>query len=217
MYRSKILAWVPIETVTDLAGPCFLGQHASRTLAQAERDEVCCLAFNPTLQRVDVQHVEEAERVSREEALLRDDGELQGAEIVQFDTCGPNDVEPRDVMQVWVATRIPDTPKEAPRYTFRSAEGKYFGAERSGSIHASSEARGPQEEWTLVKDTDDAVFRLRSFHGKFLAFKRMAGGKIAIRADLDPTDGDGQLFESSIFIKVQWKFRNEARKRESGR
>lgn len=212
------LAWVEVEKVTDLAGPAFLVQRSFTPSAHASEGDAFCLALNSTLQRVDAQRVQAAEQLSKEEALLRADDELQDAEVVQLKVADEQQLEPRDVMQVWVATRILDTPAEAPRYTLRSAEGKFLAAERSGSVGASSEARGPQEEWTLVKSPDLPGFHLRSFHGKYLTFDHLAGGKVAVRTDFKPpTDERGGETTSSICVKVQWKFRHEARKRESGR
>ena len=109
-----------------------------------------------------------------------------------------------------MASRVPDT-ADPPRYTVRTTQGRFLGADKHRSIFSASEARGPQEEWSLVAAAKGGL-ALRSVHGLYLSLDEVAGGKRAIRAnssDIGPSE--------TWSIKVQWKYRRESRKRERAR
>jgi len=82
--------------------------------------------------------------------------------------------EPLSISSVFIGqTLIPNV------FCFKSAYGKYLSADGIGRIHASKEAVGPTEEWTLIRK--DGGWALQSGHGTFLSVE--AGGKV--RGDKD--------------------------------
>lgn len=190
-------AWVAAESATDLTGPCFLF-HSSH-----------CVAFQPTLQSVEAAAVVPLEAQAAEDhaKLLATDPtlaeQLDGAEIVTAPTTHDANVTPTSVYHVWVATKVPGS--SPARYTFKSAEGKFLGADKTGSLRANMEARGPQEEWTASPSTE-GKWRLRSVHNGYLGLDEVAGGKVVVRADCDAHDR-----EAEWCVKVQWKHRHAAR------
>lgn len=240
-------AWVPVERVTDLTGPAFFFQRLP-TPEGDQQSQYACLALEPTRNRVEA-HIVESSSVSADDkslALL----DLDGAEVVQEADLGDHRDEdstlrhmaPTDVMQVWVATRVLDTPSTAPRFTLRSAEVRFLTGERTGGVSSFAEARGPLEEWTLVKVGQSGghekarLFALQSAQGTYLGIDQVAGGKRVVRSDFQASDiaRPSSLDETAStpapaqaaavdvdeaarwHIRVQWKFRHEARKQERG-
>lgn len=201
-------AWVAVDSEQDLSGPCFLFQQDHSGSAAVSH----CVAFQPTLQSVEAALVlpgtDEAGVQDRADLFASDPRlaeELEGAEIVE---AGPsNDTRspvPNSVYQVWIATKVPGSSSPI-RFTFKSAEGKFLGADKSGLVRASMEARGPQEEWTL-EAADRGTWKLRSVHDRYLGLDQIAGGRTVVRADCDAADS-----EAVWSIKVQWKHRHAAR------
>lgn len=182
-------AWVPAETEQDLTGPCFIFQRDARR----------CVAFQPTLQSVEAAVVE----TSIPDAGLLAEGlaeELEGAQIVTDPAA--HDAVPTSVHHVWIATRVPGS--SPARFTFKSAESKFLGADKTGLLRANMEARGPQEEWTATPS--QGRWTLRSVHGGYMGLDQVEGGKTVVRADSDADDP-----EAGWSIKVQWKHRHAAR------
>lgn len=144
--------------------------------------------------------------------------DLDGAEIVHedaLDSNGPATTTPADVTQVWVATRVLDTPSHAPKYTFRSSEGKFLKTEHHGELTCFSEARGPLEEWKIVQlpGATSLTFGLQGANGQLVALDVTAGGKYTARCD-SILDGEQVDPQAEWHIQLQWKFRHEARKKE---
>ncbi|SNX82264.1 uncharacterized protein MEPE_00970 [Melanopsichium pennsylvanicum] len=206
-------AWVAVESELDLNGPCFIFQQ-SQTESSAR---VYCVAFQPTLQSLEAAPVilpdsgattTEGDRIE----LLASDPklaeELKGAEIVfsaeSADADSSSSIIPQSVYQVWVATKVPGSVSPV-RFTFKSAEGKFLGADRDGLLKASMEARGPQEEW-ILEPSGRGAWMLRSVHNRYLGLDIVAGGKTVVRADSEQNDS-----KSTFHIKVQWKHRHTAR------
>lgn len=182
-------AWVPVETEQDLTGPCFI----------FHRDVGRCLAFQPTLQSVEAAAVETA--IPDAGLLAEGLGEdLDGAQIVT--DSAPDDAVPTSVHHVWIATKVPGS--SPARFTFKSAESKFLGADKTGLLRANMEARGPQEEWSATPS--QGRWMLRSVHNGYLGLDQVEGGKTVVRADCD--EGDP---EARWSIKVQWKHRHAAR------
>ena len=202
-------AWVAVETELDLTGPCFILQPPRAE----ESTGAHCVAFQPTLQSVEaasIQPVSDGAAIEDRIDLLASDPklaeELEGAEIVPptESTRDGHSLEPQSVYHVWVATRVPGSSSPA-RFTFKSAEGKFLGADKTGLLRASMEARGPQEEWTL-ESSGHGAWMLRSVHNRYLGLDQVAGGKTVIRADADKADD-----QASWHLRVQWKHRHAAR------
>lgn len=196
---------MPVERITDLAGPSFFFQSITRE----DEERPYCLALNPALHRVEA-HPVQTSSIDEKTAQSLD---LDGAEVVEDDVT--QSAAPSDVTQVWVCTRVPDTPSLAPRYTLRSSESRFLSTEKTGRVSATAEARGPLEEWTLF-EASAARYCLKSANETLLALDEMAGGKILVRSDFDvkeeQTPGTSEMWE----IRVQWKFREQARKKEQG-
>lgn len=208
-------AWVPVERDIDLNGPCFL----YTSLSTSDSVAPYCLSFNSTLQSVEAADVTVARTDVDDDsiALLASDPklaeELDGAEIVASHLQQAPEPIPHSVNQVWVTTRVPGS--SAPlRYTFKSAESKFLGSDKHGSVKADMEARGPQEEWTLhavPASGPRSQWSLKSAHGKFLAVDEVAGGKRIVRADVDTVTPDKDSDEGKWTLLVQWKHRHQAR------
>lgn len=201
-------AWVAVESKLDLTGPCFIVHRPqSHTLAVAH-----CVAFQPTLQSVEAasivpQSTAEEDRIALLASNPRIAEELEGAEIVTEGASEgqPHEVTPQSVYQVWVATKVPGSSSPA-KFTFKSAEGKFLGADKHGQLRAFMEARGPQEEWTL-EPAGQGSWMLRSVHDRYLALDQVAGGKRVVRADAERTDDETAQWT----LRVQWKHRHAAR------
>ncbi|CBQ70300.1 conserved hypothetical protein [Sporisorium reilianum SRZ2] len=200
-------AWVAVETEQDLSGPCFLFHQPQQSDAAPY-----CVAFQPTLQSVEAAVVlpstDESAFDDRDDLLASDPKlaeELEGAEIVPA-APSPSSINlvPTSVYQVWVATKVPGS-SSPTRFTFKSAEGKFLGADKTGLLRASMEARGPQEEW-ILESSDRSLWKLRSVHGRYLGLDQLAGGKTVVRADCDTADP-----EAAWTLRVQWKHRHAAR------
>jgi hypothetical protein len=203
-------SWVAVERITDLSGPTLLFQSYKKE--EEESSRYYCLALNPALHRVEAHHL----KPPVFDANGADALELDGAEVVQDDS--GSSLVPTDVNQVWVATRVLDTPSDAPRYTLRSSESRFLTSERSGGVGAIAEARGPLEEWKLV-EAAGATFGLESANKTLLGLDEMAGGKMVVRSDYEvKEDGEGMRATPSEQwqIRVQWKFREQARTKEQG-
>lgn len=212
-------AWVSVESELDLSGPCFIFTR-SRLEPHAALHSV---AFQPTLQSVEAAAVLPASGLASNDDIAtlhasdpRLAEELEGAEIVPSNESLGMDTDtitPQSVYQVWVATKVPGSESPA-RFTFKSAEGKFLGADKHGTLRASMEARGPQEEWTLktaAGPSGQRQWMLRSVHGQYLALDQVAGGKTVVRADAERSEASSEDASALWNIKVQWKHRHAAR------
>lgn len=209
-------AWVAVESELDLTGPCFIFREALTELTAPFH----CVAFQPTLQSVEAaailpgsgESTTDEDRVSLLASNPKLAEELEGAEIIPLAESSGIDtssVTPQSVCQVWVATKVPGSSSPA-RFTFKSAEGKFLGADKIGSLKASMEARGPQEEWMLERSlsrSDKVRWSLRSVHNRYLALDQVAGSKTVIRADAESVDDETAQWN----LRVQWKHRHVAR------
>lgn len=65
-----------------------------------------------------------------------------------------DNLEPSDVRQVWIATRLADSSK----ISLKTAGGKFLSCDKIGILSASKEAIGPQEEWVPVKRENGWAF-----------------------------------------------------------
>lgn len=163
---------------------------------------------------------------------VQDMAELEGAQIVDSASLsassssrGSEGLPPSEVHQVLVASRVLDT-ADPPRYTLRTTEHRFLGADKHGALLCGAEARGPQEEWALLSaasSTSGAVSELagetaatglafRSMHGTYLSLDEVPGGKLVLRVDSSSV-GAAETWSAS----VQWKFRHQARQGERAR
>jgi hypothetical protein len=200
-------AWVAVERLTDLAGPSFIFQRFQDE--QGSSSGIYCLAVNPALNRVEAHSVQPASIDEKTAQTL----DLEEAEVVHDEST--QDCTPTDVTQVWVATRVLDTPSNAPRYTLRSSESRFITAERDGGLRATAEARGPLEEFTLI-ETISGKYCFKSTNETLLNLDEMAGGKMVVRSDFEVKEGQAPGPSEQWEIRVQWKFREQARKKEEG-
>lgn len=151
----------------------------------------------------------------------QDRAKLEGAQIVEASSSSPShpvSLAPTEVHQVLVASRVLDT-ADPPRYTLRTTDHRFLGADKHGALLCQAEARGPQEEWALLRaaadpdvETSSEGLALRSVHGTFLSLDEVAGGKLVLRAD-STAIGPGESWRAS----VQWKYRHQARAGERAR
>ncbi|KAK0533309.1 hypothetical protein OC835_003058 [Tilletia horrida] len=219
-------AWVSAERPADINGPTFLFHQASSSSTPY------AISVNTTTQRVELVPCASPDLDASAINFITDADGTSAA-------VGAVEIVPTSVHQVFVANRQLGSDK----WTFRSAEGKFLSADRVGQVSASAEARGPQEEWEVLthtqasivaktlagEDTEDikppppssaltlagsetgasTALYLRSMHGHFLGIDEVAGGKLVLRADADQP-GAGERWE----VRLQWKFRHEARERE---
>lgn len=192
---------MPVERVTDLNGPTFLFQLHQPVEGSTAQPYV--LSLNTTMQRVEAQAFKDTTRdeTLASAALLDLDGASLSEALV--------DPSPSSVAQVWVASRMLDTPSDAPIYTLRSSENKFLGATLQGALSCDAEARGPLQMWTVLPPkAGERGVRIMGPQERFLGVDEVAGGKMVVRADLE--EGTETVWEA----RVQWKFRHEARKRE---
>jgi protein FRG1 len=78
-------------------------------------------------------------------------GKVYAATLIKSEEDGdPDNFEPDDVRQVWIATRLADSNK----ISLKTATGKFLSCDKIGILSASKEAIGPQEEWVPVKRED---------------------------------------------------------------
>lgn len=205
------MAWVSVERITDLSGPTLFFQDFQREDEESSR--YYCLALNPALHRVEA-HTLKVPSIDDKVAATLD---LDGAAIVEDDSS--DSLAPTDVNQVWVSTRVLDTPSDAPRYTLRSSESRFITSDRSGGVSAMAEARGPLEEWRLVEVKEGEVrgkFCLQSANNTLLGLDEMAGGKMVVRSDFEVKEGEEAGSSEQWQVRVQWKYREQARKKEQG-
>ncbi|KAK0544529.1 hypothetical protein OC846_006043 [Tilletia horrida] len=206
-------AWVSAERPTDIQGPTFLYHQPSGSSTPY------ALGVNTTTQRVELIPCATAGAGGDLDVNFITDADGTSAAV------GAIEITPTSVYQVFVANRQPGSDK----WTFRSAEGKFLSADKLGQVSAAAEARGPQEEWDVLThdkaisalDGEDvkpapspwsenpSSLYLRSMHGLFLGIDEVAGGKLVVRADSD-NPSQSERWE----VKLQWKFRHEARERE---
>ncbi|PWN41151.1 hypothetical protein IE81DRAFT_186467 [Ceraceosorus guamensis] len=215
--------WVPVQRLTDLNGPAFFYQAFPSTSSSNAIPHV--LSYNAPNRRIEVtplrpENLSFASLAHDAPGLVGANEELEGAEVVT-DMSSGLEVTPRSVSQVWVASRVLDTPSSAPVYTLKSCESRFLGVTASGNASAEAEARGPLEMWTLIKsDRGSGAWRLRSAQEALLGLDEVAGGRIAVRGDVrEEAEAEESHHDESPGsewqIRVQWKFRHEARLREA--
>ena len=135
-----------------------------------------------------------------------EDAEIDGALVVAAE------VSPQSVHQVWVSNQLPGT----EGWTLKSTQGTFLGCDRYGEVVATSEARGPQEEWvvTLVAgpgasqegaiDGPKSGIALRALHGGWLTLEAAEGERPRVRADMHELTA-GAVWDA----QVQWRSRHE--------
>ncbi|KAL9935431.1 hypothetical protein V8E36_005779 [Tilletia maclaganii] len=214
-------AWVSAERPSDVHGPTFLFHQPSSS------SKPYAISVNTTTQRVELVACTQPDFDSSAVNFITDADGTSAA-------VGHVEIVPTSVYQVFVANRQIGSDK----WTFRSAEGRFLSADRLGQVTASAEARGPQEEFEILtheqasviarlagQDSEDVkpappvglglgsgvsgAYYLRSTHGNFVGVDEVAGGKMVLRGDSDQP-GMGESWQ----IRLQWKFRHEARDRE---
>ncbi|KAE8233704.1 hypothetical protein CF326_g1255 [Tilletia indica] len=210
-------AWVAAERPADINGPTFLFHQPSSSSTPY------AISVNTTTQRVELVPCSSPDLDPSVANFITDSDGTSAA-------VGGIEITPTSVYQVFVANRQVGSDK----LTFRCAEGKFLGADRLGQVSASAEARGPQEEWEVLTHAQaiaaiapaaegedrklpppqdfgvgSSSLFLRSMHGNFLGMDEVAGGRKVLRADAE-TPGESERWE----VKLQWKFRHEARIRE---
>jgi protein FRG1 len=71
-------------------------------------------------------------------------------------------LEPDDVRQVWIATRL----VESSKISLKTPTGRFLSCDKIGILSATKEAIGPQEEWEPVQRPDGWAFQ--NVYEKFL-------------------------------------------------
>src|SRR5437016_11356492 len=75
------------------------------------------------------------------------------------------DIEPDDVRQVWIATRL----AESSKISLKTPTGRFLSCDKFGILSATKEAIGPQEEWQPVPRPDGWAFQ--NVYEKFMYLK----------------------------------------------
>jgi protein FRG1 len=75
--------------------------------------------------------------------------------VVKPENGDPEKLEPDDVRQVWIATRL----AQSEKISLKTATGKFLSCDKVGILSASREAIGPQEEWRPVRREDGWTFQ----------------------------------------------------------
>lgn len=224
-------------------GPTLLYQSFSSSLTSSE-PRYLTPAVNANTSKVQVEDLAPGRDSRGSQAHAHAlDPELEGATIV--DDLPPDlnqaasdpEVRPATVQQVFVASRVLDT-AQPPRYTFRTSEQRFLGADKHGTVLCVAEARGPQEEWAVetIRESSEAEssdggdqrsgkvlgIALRNHvHGTYLSMDEVAGGKMVLRADAQsismPSAASGQPSGEIWGARVQWKYRHQARQAERER
>lgn len=133
---SLLSAWVSVNRPTDLAGPSILYQSIASS-SSSSSSSFAVLALNPTTSQMTMQLISPPSGPSTISQELLDGATLVDDAVSQLD----DSLAPTDVHQVLVASRVLDT-ADPPRYTFRTTQGRFLGADKHGSIVCASEARG---------------------------------------------------------------------------
>lgn len=90
-------------------------------------------------------------------------GKIYAATLKPSDEHGSiGNIEPDDVRQVWIATRLAGGSK----ISLKTPTGKFLSCDKVGILSASKEAIGPQEEWQPVQKEDGWAFQ--NVYEKFL-------------------------------------------------
>lgn len=197
MYGGDEQAWVSVASGAELTGPTFLYQmHGG--VAHA-------LSINAHLMHLDVTAVPPPEVPA----------DLDDAQVVAADPA------PQSVHQVWVANQLPGT----DGWTFKSTQGTFLGCDRYGEVVATSEARGPQEEWlvSFVAGPEGGApqgagavpgprtgLAFRALHGGWLTLEGggdgASGERLRVRADMH------ELTPGAVWdVRVQWRERHQIR------
>ncbi|WFD34501.1 hypothetical protein MCUN1_001342 [Malassezia cuniculi] len=196
MYGGDDQAWVQVTTPAELTGPTFLYQMRDNT-AHA-------LSINAHLMHLEVSAISPPE--------VPEGAEIDGALVVAAEAT------PQTVHQVWVSNQLPGT----EGWTLKSTQGTFLGCDRYGEVVATSEARGPQEEWVVhlvagpefgheggpagsVPGPKSGV-ALRALHGGWLTLEGGPGERPKVRADINELTADA-VWD----VRVQWRSRHQVR------
>ena len=197
--RWDDVGWTPVPSASLAFGPIYITRSATADVAPL------CLALQPTTGKIYAHALPlptpTNHASSSANALLLDREELEAATIVEEEVGAAG---PTDVHHVWVCTRIPDT---EDRITLRSGNGKFLASDPVGIVTADREARGVQEEWTLVDSKSKRGILVKSSYGKYLNVDLIAGGKIELRAD-EADEAEGECWS----IWMQGEYLAKARK-----
>ncbi|KAJ3349779.1 hypothetical protein GGF32_005284 [Allomyces javanicus] len=119
--------------------------------------------------------------------------------------------DPTDVHQVIVATKLPGSSAGEPRWSLKTAEGRYLGADKHGVVSCAVTAVGATEEWNpvLVPDTNRVAFQ--SVWGQYLQLVRPNDPQSVWQLRADAKDIG---FCSSFLVKVQAQAVHAANKRQ---
>ncbi|PWN25524.1 hypothetical protein BDZ90DRAFT_281347 [Jaminaea rosea] len=206
-------AWVLAQRPEDLTGPLLLYQRLTSS------SRLIAVTLNPTITRMDLSTLPPPPSLSTSLADLPPEA-VEGATIVDSaegvatgDGSEDAGIGPSSMQQVLVANRVLDT-VDPPRFTLRTTQHRFVGADKHGAVLCSAEARGPQEEWAVVSAGYGSKLAFRNHvHGTYLSWDEIAGGKLVLRCDSQDLNGEGDAWSA----KVQWKFRHNARKAERAR
>lgn len=77
-------------------------------------------------------------------------GKVYASPLMKEEDGYATNVEPDDVKQVWIATRL----AESSKISLKTANGKFLSCDKIGVLSASKEAIGSQEEWLPVQRED---------------------------------------------------------------
>ncbi|EST10159.1 FRG1-like protein [Kalmanozyma brasiliensis GHG001] len=219
-------AWVLAETLQDLTGPCFIMHQSEWT------GDTHCVAVEPNRQRIEAGLVvpsTDAALVRAKEELAAanpdpriaimaqamaehpdkfppEPGQPSGMAPISTPIVGDPTLLPTSVHHVWVVNQIRQRGADEALCTFKSAQGRFLGAERSGGVRADQEARGPQELWEVGRASGGFWTIYSTTHHGYLGFDNDAEGKRVVRSDRHDNH-----FEANLVIKVQWKHRHAAR------
>ncbi|KAF1813588.1 hypothetical protein P152DRAFT_456971 [Eremomyces bilateralis CBS 781.70] len=111
----------------------------------------------------------------------------------------PKTVEPDDVRQVWIASRVAGREE----FSFKSSHGKYLSSDKYGLLSAMREAVGLEEGWAVQDADTPSRYVLRTGRSTFLAARDDIKGKTEIRADGAEKDDH----QSAIIVRMQARFK----------
>ncbi|KAH8921104.1 hypothetical protein BT69DRAFT_1351868 [Atractiella rhizophila] len=197
---DEIDGWVPTPSASLLLGPINLTLPISAlpTHLSSPPPTGVCLGINPTLSTVILPSLPS---VPTSAAPTITPTDLAGLDLPSDATlslstspssASPTFVPPTSVHHVFVCTRILDS---EDKITLRSSANRYLSSSEIGEVTCASEARGVQEEWTLVPLSSDAYgggngwVGLQNHYGKFLTVDETVDGRLEARADGEEPQG----------------------------
>ncbi|CDZ97153.1 Predicted actin-bundling protein [Phaffia rhodozyma] len=169
-------AWVFPEAPNEVTGPTFIW-HPS--------DPPACIGYDPQRLRVTTAPLPSP--------TVAASSSSENPPALSY--------EPEDIHSVWVVSKL----SGAASINLRTADGHFLGCDKFGVISATSESRGPLENFT-PHIVDSSFLALETTHGTYLSLSETATGGFTLRGDSTSIG-----FTESFRCKVQAGFRQKAR------